>query len=374
MMADPDPAEVILPHSRSVEQRAGAPEKLVILVAASQGGANGIETYTQTLVRGLMARGHRVVHASRNGNASDSVWHLPPRRGKVRRVLGAAESLTTHRSLVRTATDIGADIIHATYPEFTPKGFATAVTAWHTSTSVSDRWRTRLIHGEHGRWSGAVFAMTDLLAYARSSVVVGVTQQVVERVIQAGYYARWIPPFIMDECIAPPSPVRDQSCLLVSRWLDDTRKGLPLAVAAVAELRRRIPAARLVLVGGFHDPSVAEGLPEFCEVRGVLERSQISNLARSCGCQLVPSLWEEFGYVVLEGLASGIPVLCSPLPATEDIVSQGLRIVSPRDVEEWAAEAEKALESPGTEFPREFLASTVLPQLEGLYTSAARGR
>lgn len=360
-------------HKANVEQRSRASEKLTILVAASQGGSNGIETYTRLLVDGLRGRGHTAIEAVRHGSPSDTAaYRLPPSHGKVRRILCAAESITAHRPLVRTAKAIDADVIHATYPEFTPRGFASVVTAWHPSIGVRDRLRSRLSHGEHGRWSGAVFAMTDLLAYRRAAAAVATTQEVAERLTQAGFVARWLPPFIADDRISALPPGRDLSCLFVARWLDDSRKGLSLAVAAVAELRRRIPDVRLVLVGGFQDLSVAKRLPEFCDVKGVLDSSQILSLARSVGCQLVPSLWEEFGYVVLEGLAAGIPVICSPLPVTQDIASEGLWTVPRRSAAEWAAKIEQALESPGALFPREFLASTVLPQLEQLYSSVSQ--
>lgn len=342
-----------------------------VLVAASQGGANGIETYTRRLVESLRARGYAALLAGRS-DAADVP--LPPPSWPLRRAIGPFESQRTHRSLRHAVTLHGAGVLHATYPEFAVSSERTVVTAWHPATSIAGRLRMMRSRGERGARAQAMFTLNDLTAYRRSAAVVAVTPETQRALEEAGVDSEFVPPFIEDADVQPTAAERSNSCVLVARWLDDPRKGLPTALTAVARVRERGCPVRLTLVGGFRNPASTASLPEFCDVVGVLEPRQVRATVARSGCCLMPSVWEEFGYAGIEALAAGTPLVVSDLPAFEGVVARGLFVVDGGGAEAWSQTIVEALELDDVEFPPAFRSSVGLVRLVEIYDRVAEGR
>ena len=107
-----------------------------------------------------------------------------------------------------------------------------------------------------------------------------------------------------------PSGDRDASgVVFVGR--DDPRKGLDILLQAWPLIRRRVPDARLRVIG-----TMRRGGPEGVEFLGWLnEAEKRAELARAA-VLVAPNLGgESFGIVVLEGLASGSAVVATDIPA-----------------------------------------------------------
>lgn len=170
----------------------------------------------------------------------------------------------------------------------------------------------------------------------------------------------------------PPAPVPGNSpidaaakrtLLSVARF--DPLKGLPLAVEAFAEFRRRIGATefarwRLVLAGGYD-----RGLPE---VRALVEKLQAQASALGLAAQVelrfdpppdaLEAIWREafalvhcapaehFGIVLIEAMARGLPVLAvdhaGPRESVVDGVTGALRAPQAREFAEVLAQWSRA--------------------------------
>lgn len=341
-----------------------------VLVAATQGGANGIETCTRTLAASLSRRGHTALLAGRT-QPGESGLSLASPNLRLRRLVGPFESQRVHRALCRVAASSQLDVIHATYPEFATRRWPTVVTAWHPATSVFGRLRMMRRRGERGVRSMALFTGDDLLAYRRARAVVAVTQEVQRALGRVGVTAHWIPPFIEDDEIAETTAERELTCVMVARYLDDPRKGLATAIEAVEGARRLRPGLRLVLAGGWRDPRAADQLPGFCVQAGILDAAGVRAALRGAGCCLVPSHWEEFGYAGIEALAAGAPLVVSPLPAFDGMVVEGLFSTDPADPAAWASAILQALSVEQVEFPGVFRASVGIPRLLDIYERVA---
>jgi glycosyltransferase involved in cell wall biosynthesis len=345
-----------------------------ILIAAHWGGSNGIETYTRHLAHGLQERGHEVVTAYRTPPSSqpatvETVQLGEPDR-RMRSLLGPLESRTVHGRLRRAARARDCAVVHATYPEFAFAGQPpVVVSAWHPES----RWLRRSITAgaRHERFSSeALHAVSDTAAYRRAAVI-ALSPAVQRGVHHRGWRAEWIPPFVPDRLIQPPTPRRSLSCALVARWLDLPRKDLGLAVAATGLLAAEMPGFRLVLVGGWRDPSRADGLPGHCVPAGLRDPGEVSKLLASSGCCLISSSWEEFGYSGLEALAAGTPLACPPLPGFEGLASDGIVVAERRDPQSLATAIRRALEVEWFEFPVSCRSSVALPRIERLYRELA---
>lgn len=110
-------------------------------------------------------------------------------------------------------------------------------------------------------------------------------------------------------------------------------KGVDLLLQAMTQVSRRHPKARLVLVGGsfYKDTNKQEQhLRAMTEKMGLQERvvfaghrppEEVAQFMRRSALLVLPSRAESFGAVLVEALASGIPVVATRCGGPEDIVT-----------------------------------------------------
>lgn len=122
---------------------------------------------------------------------------------------------------------------------------------------------------------------------------------------------------------------------------NDPRKNVDLLLRAWPEVRRRVPGARLRLVG--EPPRVT--LPEGVEAVGVVP--SVAAELRRASLFVLPSHQEGFGIVAAEAMAAGVPVLSTRSGGPEELVeaSGGGRLADPG---EFAAAAAELLGDVGT--------------------------
>jgi glycosyltransferase involved in cell wall biosynthesis len=116
--------------------------------------------------------------------------------------------------------------------------------------------------------------------------------------------------------------IRPPFFLYLGQW--KTYKNVLLLLEAFAEVLRGRPDVRLVIAG--HDPrhpeipAAAASLATGAVVLpGHLPDDAIADLYRSAAAVVVPSRAEGFGLPVLEGMACGVPVICSDLPVLREL-------------------------------------------------------
>jgi glycosyltransferase involved in cell wall biosynthesis len=118
-------------------------------------------------------------------------------------------------------------------------------------------------------------------------------------------------------------------------------KGVHLAIRALAEARRTVPAASLTLIGNgpderqFRETAKRFGVADAVEFVGHLPRQQLADALRGYTALVFPSLHDSGGFVVLEALAEGLPVVCLDLGGPGVIVNESCGIVVPaKDADE----------------------------------------
>lgn len=114
-----------------------------------------------------------------------------------------------------------------------------------------------------------------------------------------------------------PGPGRDPAARTGLRavWVGQIgyRKGLDVALAAVAQARRDLPGLRLA-VAGVPAGEAADGV----DWLGVIPADRIAEVYAQADLLLFPTRYESFGLVVVEAMAAGLPVVVS------DEVGQGI--------------------------------------------------
>jgi|MTBAKSStandDraft_2_1061841.scaffolds.fasta_scaffold01518_16 glycosyltransferase involved in cell wall biosynthesis len=107
--------------------------------------------------------------------------------------------------------------------------------------------------------------------------------------------------------------------------IDFERKGGKVLLEAFTMVQKKIKDARLIIVG----PHSLRGLPENTECLGYISKNSTEGLARLMqayreACVFVlPSLYEPFGVVFLEAMASGLPCIGTDNCAMPEIIDHG---------------------------------------------------
>lgn len=119
------------------------------------------------------------------------------------------------------------------------------------------------------------------------------------------------------------------------------RKRIDVLLRVFAEVRRSVPAARLVKVGG-PLPTGQErlardlGLSDSLVLLPFLPREVLSAVYRRASVVLLPSEAEGFGLPAAEALACGTPLLASDLPALREVAGAAAVYRPVGDVPAWA--------------------------------------
>jgi glycosyltransferase involved in cell wall biosynthesis len=340
-----------------------------ILIAATYGDLNGIETYSHGLAAGLTQRGHEVCLVSRSSVPTRRLDgpSLRPRSWVLRRLVGPFETLTASSDFAHVVAEFRPDVIHATYPEFAmlPHGrVPMIITAWHPFSGLVSRTMTASRRGESRR-AEFLFGMSDRLAYRRAARIIAITPQLASNLVRYGP-TDFIPPFC-DVAAGSDRVRRRDVCVMVARWLDSPRKGLDLAVDGVRIARQSKPDLRLWLIGELKQP---KAMPPFCEQLGLMDTATVHETVRQAGSCILPSTFEEFGYVGLEALALGVPLVCSALPAFSWLDERaGVFNAKSRTPMDFAAAIVSALQLDTFSLPSQYLPQTALANLEEVYSA-----
>ena len=129
----------------------------------------------------------------------------------------------------------------------------------------------------------------------------------------------------------------------------ETQKGLVFLLQAWAALVARRPLARLVLLG---DGPLHQELVRSAASLGIADsvlfagwRDDAAALLVAADLFCLPSLWEAFGYVLLEAMAAGVPILASRVGGIPEVLAEGEfgRLCPPGDAPALAAGIAAAL-------------------------------
>jgi glycosyltransferase involved in cell wall biosynthesis len=101
----------------------------------------------------------------------------------------------------------------------------------------------------------------------------------------------------------------------------------------------RLAGTRLLVAGGW----VGEG----AEALGRVSDAELLDLYRGASCFLDATLYEGFGYGVLEAMACGAPVVASRISSIPEVVGEAGLLCDPRSPEELAAAVRSVLNEAG---------------------------
>lgn len=126
------------------------------------------------------------------------------------------------------------------------------------------------------------------------------------------------------------------------------RKGLPVLIQALADVKRVLPEATLYVVGRYKNNKEEEmmhlskslGIADNISFLGWKDNEEVKNLFKKVDVFAMPSLIEGFGLVFLEAMNAGVPVIGGKTGGTPELIEDGVNgfLVKPGD---WIELSEK---------------------------------
>lgn len=118
----------------------------------------------------------------------------------------------------------------------------------------------------------------------------------------------------------------DREPLVVAWGRIQYEKGFQVLARAIGELRHRVPGLRCVIAGrGTYLPELQthvdmEGVSDLVQLAGFVPDDELRALLARAACVVIPSLYEPFGIVALEGMAAGAPTIVARTGGLAEIV------------------------------------------------------
>jgi glycosyltransferase involved in cell wall biosynthesis len=132
-----------------------------------------------------------------------------------------------------------------------------------------------------------------------------------------------------------------------------TRKNLPAVLQMFAMVVRKVPDARLIIVGATNKVECAQlekrlfdlAIQDRVELRGYVPDSELATLYAEASCLVYLSLYEGFGLPPLEAMVHGIPVVASNRSSIPEVVADAGLLVDPENAREAADAVLRLLEN-----------------------------
>jgi glycosyltransferase involved in cell wall biosynthesis len=328
--------------------RGSVPGDLHVMVGVYGGGQTGIDTYAEHLAAAAASLAARVTLIATDARAAISVRDrlpgvrvvdlgLPPptrREARLIRLWPRHAAKRIARALRTTRLDERADIAHLNHPALAPAARHSAgrvvVAGWFYPHSRRGRaletWRHtggRFPHSAALVLKGFSHYANDARGYKEADGVVAATQQLTRQLRAQGLRAFHLAPPArllhgrsIPHCSIPPSAGEVKLAVCAGN-LGHPRKNVLAAVSAAGFLARRDRTVRLELIGGNADAlhAALASLPAQVEVsvRGLLPPAAVHEALAAADGFLLPSLFEEWGYVAVEAALQGTPVIAFPV-------------------------------------------------------------
>jgi glycosyltransferase involved in cell wall biosynthesis len=316
----------------------------------------GVARVVVQLVRAQLTAGAHPVVACPDGPLATTLRTLGAevRHWSATRSPGPALARET-RSLARLVEDVRPELVHAHSAKAGLAG------------RLAVRGRIPTVFQPHAWSFEAAGGTTAALAlgwerfgarWAHRTVCVSEAER--ERGVRAGIAGRWtvVPNGIDPEVFRPaavdsvratlPPAVQDTAPLVVCVGRLCPQKGQDVLLRAWPQVERRVPGARLALVGDGPDRErLAASAPE-----SVLFAGAVPDTApwyRAADLVVLPSRWEGMALAPLEAMACGRPVVLTDVDGSRESLPAGLAsrcLVPPRDPAALAASLSDLLRDP----------------------------
>ncbi|MGC9004161.1 MAG: glycosyltransferase [bacterium] len=233
-------------------------------------------------------------------------------------------------------------------------------TAGVPATMLGRRYGIPVVISEH--WTGFATGKVSIVkfikakfAFERADIVCPVSDSLRRSIERLGIKANFrVVPNVVDTSLFYPagfnSPKKQRKNLLVVALLTH-QKGISYLLEALAILKGNRSDFRLDIVGdgplrGEYEEMVRRyALSEFVQFHGLKPKREVAEFMRRSDLFILPSLYENLPCVLIEAMASGLPIVATNVGGIPEIVSEEVGIlVPPKDPQKLAEAISYALD------------------------------
>lgn len=203
----------------------------------------------------------------------------------------------------------------------------------YTTLASTGLKNIKLVYTEHSttnkRRKSSFLRIIDRLLYSRYSKIICISQGVHNSL------AEWLGPKLAQRLITIPNGSRIYTLAkrnslknrlpnLVSIGSLSHRKNFTTSIQAIAKLRNEINSYTIIGEGSerkqlekiINDEDLND------KVKLIGWSDNIEELLHCADIQLIPSLWEGFGLVAVEGMSTGLPIIASNVPGLSEVLGE----------------------------------------------------
>jgi glycosyltransferase involved in cell wall biosynthesis len=129
------------------------------------------------------------------------------------------------------------------------------------------------------------------------------------------------------------------------------RKNYSRIIQALAQLRAQNYDLSLVIAGGkgwlegeMYQTIAKTGMKEYVHLIGFADDADLPVLYSAAACVVFPSLYEGFGFPVLEGMACGTPVITSNVSSLPEVAGDAALLINPVETDELTTAIQRIVE------------------------------
>ena len=271
-----------------------------ILLSVFDKSSSGISAYTYEIAK-LLNKDVNITMLSFDP-ISSNVETIYINRVKTYRSLPLLNYFNNRDSIKNILNDF--DVIHETLPPWAQGAKKYITTKWGYE-SFYRVTATRLLYHQFPENLGALpvtlqHMLLDKLSRKKAKMVVSVSKD----------NSSFIPPPISLRRLKVYSSVTTLKILFVSRDLSIKRKNLKVLLEALKRTKRKY---ELHVVGNGETLGISHGF---------LSREELINLMYEMDVLVLPSIYEELGYVGLEAYSIGLPVIASDIVSFRTVLKE----------------------------------------------------
>jgi len=304
--------------------------------------SGGLSTYAIELSEALAARGMDVTLLGVNVTRKKIQHRVLPHLKTIKNI---RDPFLRNATIGANATNIikryPVDIVHCVYPAIVPfirLREPIVCSGWfnphnlHARLAIGIRMLPFSLLRLGALWGNIEYFFLDDLGYRSSRRIFAITKLVEENLRRRfGTKVRYLPPGITLASGARKTSDQRVRVACIASNLEDQRKGVSILLSALALLEPNLrEKVEIWLMGNYSKrlESDVEVLKRkgFADIRlpGYVQRERILDNLLQIDILVCPSMFEELGYVVLEAIGTGVPVIASRIKPLNDIISHGV--------------------------------------------------
>jgi glycosyltransferase involved in cell wall biosynthesis len=297
---------------------------------------NGVALTVRALALGLAARGHRVVVVRPGGEGRDGKVELLSARGApLPRYPGLQVGMPQGGELRRRWCERRPDVVYIATEGLLGVSAMRAANAMQIPVVTGFHTRFHDYASHYGVGLLAPLVRSRLMQFHRRAQMTLVPTRALlgelreagirhARKLRRGVDADLFTPGRRELALRRSWGVHGDAPVMLCVGRLAAEKSLGLALQAFRALQARIPAARMVMVGdGPQRGALSDAYPDVI-FTGTKRGEELAAHYASADLFLFPSLTETFGNVVLEAMASGLPVVAFDRAAAQEHVANGI--------------------------------------------------